>query len=148
MRLAALGLAILLLAPLASAQAESIVLEAHDGGGEYWFQLQESSERNPSLNLEPGQSYSIRLENKGAAPHNVHFESVDAATPIIKPGENATLELSVPAGLAAMAYWCDPHRFAGMEGEAITSTTESEGAPGLGMVAILGALVVALVRRR
>lgn len=148
MRFAALGLAILLLTPLASAQVESIVLEARDGGGEYWFQLQGSSERNPSLNLEAGQSYSIRLENKGAAPHNVHFESVDAATPIIKPGENATIEFTVPSSTTAMAYWCDPHRFAGMEGEAVTSTTESEGAPGLGIVAILGTLVVALVRRR
>lgn len=121
-RLALLPLAVLLLARPGAAAHEpptEMLLEAQDQGSAFWFTSNATgSERNPMIHLAPGAHVVITVVNKGPSPHNLRVsEPVDVATPILSAGERARLEFDVPERAdVAIAYWCDPHVSAGMEG--------------------------------
>jgi len=142
-------LTLMITTPAATAQGDpvDITLEAHDGGGAYWFQLPGASERNPELSLEPGMTYKITLANKGNAPHNLHLGgSIDQATPMVPPGDSADLTVTVPAGARAIGYWCDPHESLGMKGTAVA--TNDKDSPGLPLVGVMALVALAALGRR
>lgn len=105
------------LAPFAAAQT-TIDLEAHDGGGEFWFTLAGQSAKNPPIKVEPGAEVTISLKNAGAIVHNFVLDApVKKGIPCCVPGGGSgTFTFTAPAEDATIEYWCDPHRAAGMKG--------------------------------
>lgn len=126
----ALLLAVLAIAaaPLGGAQdagaPRQITLEARDDGasGPFYFTLEGRTEHNPTLVLKPGEVVAVRVVNQGRAEHNARFMPMDQATPMLKPGEDATLALVAPDTEGTHDYWCDPHKPLRMAGKLLVSS--------------------------
>lgn len=150
-----------LFAPLAAAEVAEVVLVARDEGHERaWFAV--DAGRNPLLVLTPGKSVVLVLRNEGSVEHNLHLGApLGGVTRLAGPGAEARLEVQVPEDAEGRtAYWCDPHRQVGMEGELRFApapdpvappapTEDREATPAPAAAALLVALALgALLRER
>lgn len=118
-------------APFAAAQS-TIELEAHDGGGEFWFTLAGGTAKNPQLKVEPGAEVTVTLKNAGAIVHNFVLDApVKQGIPCCVPGGgSSTFTFTAPAEDATIEYWCDPHRSVGMKGMLVVGAGGAEPAGG------------------
>ncbi|WP_226042046.1 PQQ-dependent sugar dehydrogenase [Natrinema sp. DC36] len=101
----------------ATAQEDTITGEIELGGRiSAWVGLAPDAiadERNPTLQLEQGETYTLTWENLDGAPHNFNIESEGGdeqfvSTEIVsQSGETQTVEFEAQEGMAQ--YYCGPH---------------------------------------
>jgi hypothetical protein len=142
-------LAVLLVAPTATARVVDLQVEAFDDGGRFLFRVAGLDGDNPDLGLRPGDAVTLTLRNTGTTRHNIAFEApIDAALPCcLDPGESATLQFTVPEGASGVDYWCEPHRDTlSMRGHAVAD--DGRGTPGLPLGGLVAAVLAAALRRR
>lgn len=141
----------------------TIEIEAWDSGGEFYFTLAGSTEKNPTLTVDAGETVTFHVVNKGTMIHNFHIlapvnKKVPAENNVfLNPGEEGNLTVTIPTTAATLNYQCDPHSFQ-MKGTlsvqgANTGGNNSEPkneSPGFDVLAALGAAaaVVFLARRK
>jgi plastocyanin len=98
---------------------------------EYWFEIEGLDGRNPDLELTPGVTYTVNMENVGDEPHNLRFpEPIDVATEIIGPGESDSITFTVPEDAEGEdEYWCDVHLVLGHVGTLRFTAAEDPSPP-------------------
>jgi len=78
-----------------------------------------------TLNVQPGETVEVKLENDGQIAHNFTVETLDASTATIQPGRTSTLVFTAPeeAGTYPIRFICSVpgHEDAGMIGEIVVS---------------------------
>lgn len=164
----AIGFALAAL-PLGSAQGQTtFALETHSEGAGGYFTIEGQTQRNPTLNVAPGESITITITAAdGNGVHNICVEPTDTCSEFVTAeGDTQTLTFTAPTS-GTVEYYCQPHVSAGMKGlvSAASATTTptgtggtptpattgggENGAPGFGLVGALVALAaMAIVMRR
>lgn len=163
MRLGLAGLwAALLVLPAAAANGthagpETHIVTAHDrdtaNGTVAWFQIDNRTRANPTLELEPGQRVLLHFVNAGEREHTLAIgEPVLASMGPVAPGNETSGTLRVPANATGPVPYRDPPwADRGMRGTfAVNATGEPREAPPAGPAALagLGAATALLARRR
>jgi len=103
----------------AAAEAKSTTTSTAPGGGGQSVQVSEKefSIALPSTTLKPG-SYTFQLSNAGHLPHDLTIDGPQvrkAHTPLIGPGKNATLKVTLAAGTYDFYCSVPGHKQAGMD---------------------------------
>ncbi|HET6405235.1 MAG TPA: plastocyanin/azurin family copper-binding protein [Candidatus Thermoplasmatota archaeon] len=152
----ALGLAVAAVPAVAQGQT-SFTLDTHTDGGGGYFTLEGESQRNPTLNVAPGEQITVTIRGTDDGVHNFCYPDTRSCSEYVQAeGETQTFTFTAPAS-GSGEYFCLPHRGAGMKGtlSAGGSTTNGGGSDGGNDTpgfAALGALValagLALVLRR
>lgn len=152
-----LSLALALAAVPAAAQDEgqtTFDLEGYAEDGEFYFTFAGGTERNPTLVVPAGAEITVNFHSISGL-HNVHVEGQDAGD-FVDTGESTTYTFTAPDS-GTVAYWCDPHRSAGMEGVVRVAGADGDdgpvpgdnGTPGAGVLLVtLAGLGAALLARR
>ncbi len=87
-------IAIAIFAPAASAATVEWTITGHNEDGEYWFEVDGLTGKNPMLNAKAGDDVTVVFNNVGSQVHNVAFASpISKKTEIIAGGENRTLSI-------------------------------------------------------
>lgn len=130
-------------------QVVRLHMEAFNTGDQYWFKLQDASEKNPTLTIPPGARVEVTLKNVAHVGHNIRFDDpINRALPILDPGRQDTLTFDVPANASGRSgYWCEPHRSFGMQGEIAWGAEESRRTPSPWVAAVLAVSMAALLPR-
>lgn len=146
--------AALVLFAVPAVAAEDITVVAKDN----FFEV--DGVRDGELVFAPGETYTVTLVNEGNVPHDLQFDfdgdgTSDAAVTmpdgsLLPGGETQSATFTVPASAFGGHYWCSAHGSSSGSGMAGVASVEKadEGAPGLSLLAVLGAVGVALLRRR
>ena len=110
--------------PAAPAGPLEIILEGVQEGSAVYYRFPGETQRNPTLNVQPGQvvRFTLRI---ASGVHNLNVND-EQKTPVIGEGE-ASFEWTAPTTPGRVEYWCDPHKSAGMRG-----TIQVGAAPGGG----------------
>ena len=150
-----LGLALAALPASAQGQT-SFTLETRTEGGGGYFTLAGETQRNPTLNVEPGAEITVTLKGTDDGVHNFCVGS-DCSEFVTAVGEEQVFTFTAPSS-GTVEYFCQPHKGAGMKGTvsaggAASTPTQNTGngegnndTPGLGVLGVAIAIVgVALV---
>jgi plastocyanin len=62
-----------------------------------------------------GQTITLELENEGSAPHTLTSDALGVDEEL-KPGQSASVEITVPSSGKAFLFFCRFHEAAGMKG--------------------------------
>lgn len=148
----ALTLALAVLA-VAAAPVVGVDVLATAAAEAYYFEVEGQPGRSPALRLEPGEEVTVSFLNGGRQYHNLRFgPPIDAATPLLAPGEQHTLRFTVPSDDELVSqYWCQPHKSVGMFGFLLlgnVSAPEEETPVVAPLVVALALLALAVARRR
>lgn len=134
-----------------------IIADDDAAAGPYYFTIDNSTERNPTIQVQAGETVTFRVVNQGSVQHNFHIlGNINKNTTLLNPGQEENLTVTFPQGFTSAPYQCDPHAFQ-MKGTISTQAAGGNGAqerggdtPGFEFVALVGALVIvgALLRKR
>lgn len=158
-----LGLAFLLLlaAPSALAAAKTVKLETTHASGAYIFRTVGSTDKNPTIEVDPGDTVTLNLTNNdppaNPSSHNFHATGVTGAvapaTGFITRNGTAQATFTIPADKGKeYTYVCDVHPSDMVGKIKVSGTADSgkSGTPGftaaLAFAAVAGAVL--LLRRR
>lgn len=76
----------------------------------------------PKLTISKGEKISLTLKNMGSTAHTLAIEGTSAITPVVQPGEEATITFSMDtAGKYTFLCTVPGHKDAGMQGDLIIS---------------------------
>lgn len=114
-------------APMAAAHGgggtmRTLMFTAYDGtrDGETvsWFRIDNRSNPNPRITVNPGERIVLHVANAGDRRHNLRVAPpVMTATPILDPGNETSISMKVPQDAAGtFAYYDQVHREDGAEG--------------------------------
>lgn len=118
----------LLLVAVPATAVSQLNITAHDEGPPdsrgkrpFWMTVEGYEERNPTIELEPGEEVRVNFHNEGTQVHVLVFEEpIDVADLVVEPGDNLTANFTVPANATGTTqYVCGFHQMLG-EGGAIT----------------------------
>lgn len=153
-----LGLAVAV-APAGAQGQTSFTLEAHSEGGGGYFTLEGETQRNPTLNVQPGQTITITLKAAdGDGIHNIRVEGSPGSEYVEAAGDEITYTFTAPQS-GTVEYYCEPHKGAGMKGLVSAggagngngngTTNGDNDSPGFGVLgALLAVAGIALLARR
>jgi hypothetical protein len=100
----------------------TLIFTAHDGVDDgrnvTWFQVQNRTNPNPTVVVEPDVRVILHVYNAGNRSHNLRVSPpVQTATPILEPGNETSVSMKVPAdATGSLAYYDQVHRDDGAEG--------------------------------
>jgi PKD repeat protein len=99
--------------------ATTIEFEAQNNNAWTGVAPAEIEGKNPLLNLQAGEEYTLEWTNRNGGFHNFVIEMSDGSTPVATDflsteGETQTVTFTATADMTT--YYCNPHRDLGMEG--------------------------------
>lgn len=112
-------------APAEPAGPITIVLVGHQEGSSFYFTREGETQRNPTLNVQPGQKVTFTLKIASSV-HNLNVNG-EQKTPIMGEGEESSFEWTAPSEPGTVEYWCDPHKSNGMRGRIVVGTPSTGG---------------------
>lgn len=160
-------LAFLVLAALVAvptvASAKSYDFEAHDS----YFTLAGETTQNPAMTVEPGESVTINIVQKGVQPHNWVIDGVAGAKApatgfVQTPDQTGNATFTAPAS-GSYSYYCQAHPTAMKGSFTVASATtggndnddgaeggaeDEKESPGLGLFGVLAVVGAAMVLAR
>lgn len=152
------GLLVLMLVPLTAAHIghggpQTVIVTAHDAetpnGTLGWFAVDNRTEPNPTLGIEPGQRLFVHFVNAGSANHTLELgEPVERSLGPVSPANETSASIEVPEETSGSVVYRDPAwADRGMLGQlAVHGSETTRSAPGL--TAPVAGLVLLLVGLR
>ncbi|MHB8584752.1 MAG: PGF-CTERM sorting domain-containing protein [Thermoplasmatota archaeon] len=151
-------IAFVALAAPASAATVNDTVQMHDSGSSHYFTVNNGTDQNPTINVNPGDVLNFLVENVGNTQHNFDVKDssgnslgvAPASGTYLQPAKNATLQWTVPsnAGGKTYTYICDIHGTPMSGSIKVSGGSSSSSTPGFeGAFAVVGLLGVALLAR-
>jgi len=102
--------------PVASPSASPVAGNAVAAGGEIVVEARDIEYSVTAIGGPADAEFTIKLVNKGVLEHDMVIDSLELATPLLKPGEEGILTVNAPAG--DYEYYCTVagHKQLGMVG--------------------------------
>lgn len=124
-----------------------LFVTAHDDGIAFWFEVRGLEGRNPDIRVAPGTQVTIHLTNNGTVAHNFVAAALGGVACCVAPGATTDGSFIAPTADTNVAYFCEPHRDAGMAGRFIVGAGAGRDTP-LPTLLVAVALGLALSLRK
>ena len=73
-----------------------------------------------TIEVKPGETLVVKVKNTGRAFHTFTIDELNIDIPL-GPGEEETVEITIPEGVDKITFYCRPHKSIGMVGEFVVA---------------------------